>query len=473
MDIQMTPEQGLQRSATKEIRQRTDDLESQVDKITIEKWQLTEEIQDLKTHYERELQSLFDQTKQETENFKSKESRLQLELKEAIDELADERTKAASERDRRRKLTEEMHIREDTIERLTAELESLGKNLASRQQKIEKLENEINKEADDDYDLNERAKELARLNCQLTSQLRERDIELRKYESERTKLETALQASQREVKKHLNDKREQAELIKCLEDELENAKEHLRTRDERLVQIKEGLQKEMADRILELRHEKMLLEEHIEELQENADFPRKSFDLSIHDELSSLDDFKPNRMSTPKGARNSRSSRVIGDLKQTDSLKIEIGEKDYLIKSLKADKEALEKQVAEMHQQVFQTKDIESKLKAEIVQKENALLNELKVVKGKYRMQSEEMENEIVELRSDIEKFQRQALRSAELWAEENNSMRTDLLAAERAAISAKLQYAEAATDLEILTKKLTDSQVKKKRFSFFKRNKS
>mmetsp|Transcript_9338 Transcript_9338/g.17911 ORF Transcript_9338/g.17911 Transcript_9338/m.17911 type:complete len:643 (-) Transcript_9338:1862-3790(-) len=471
IDYFRSPE-PLQRSMTREIRQKTDELESQVDKITIEKWQLAEEIQDLKTHYEREIQIVMDQTKQETESLKSKTARLQMELKDALDELKEEREKAVTERERRRQLMDDMHFKEDAIDKLKGELDMLSKSLMTRQQKIEKLENEINRDANDDYDFIERVKELTRLNSQLQSQLREKDTELRAMESERLKLENVVQANQREIKKLQHDKKEHSHMVKQLEEDMDTLRDQLRQRDERVVAIKEDLQQEMASRILELRQEKMILEERIEELQESADFTRKSIDLSIHDELASLDDFRPHRLSTPKDMRSSRSSRFFGDGKVNDSLKVEIGEKDYIIKTLKAEKEALEKQVADMHEQLYQSKNLADKLKSEMVQKESMLLTELKGVKSKYRFHNEEMENEIIELRSDIEKFQHQALRSAELWAEECNLMRTDLQIAERAAITAKLQYAEAATDLEILKKQFNDSKVKKSRFSFLRRNK-
>lgn len=455
----------VQRLSIKDISHKADDLEAQVDKATIEKWQLAEEIQDLKAHYESQLQSLFQQTKQEAEVLKTDSARLQIELKEALDELEIEREKAVSERERRRQLMDDMHVKEDTIERLQADLDSLGKSLASRQLKIEKLENEMSQESYAEYDFHDRIKELTRQNSQLTSQLRESEAELRTFEVDRAKLEGSLQAVNRELKKLQHDKKDQAAQTKRLEEELEAAKEALRHRDERLVAIKDDLQQEMTSRILELRHEKLMLEERIEELQENADFTRRSIELSIHDELASLDDFRPNRLSTPKDFRSSRSSRFFGDTKQTDSLKVEIGEKDYVIKTLRADKEALERQVAELHQQVYQSKAVEVKLKTDYEERVNAITTELKSVKSRSKHQIEEMESEIIDLRTEIDKGQRHALRSSQLWAEENNLMRADLLVAERAAISAKLQYAEAATDLEILLKKFNDSKPKKKRF--------
>jgi chromosome segregation ATPase len=483
LDLVKTPEPLYTRSPTKENRQKTDELEAEVDRMTLEKWQLTEEIQDLKAHYELQLKSVCEQARQDTAALQSNADRLQQELKGLVDELADERTKVASERERRRQLMNEMHVKEDTVERLQESLDSLGKTLAFGQKKIEKLESEINREADDEYDYSERVKELTRLNSQLTNRLRERDTELQDSENERNKLEGALLIAQREAKKAQYDRKEQSSLAKRLEEELEGAKEQLRLRDERLVSIKADLQQEMTSRILELRHEKMVLEERLDELEESANHTLRSIDLSMHDELASLDDFRPTRLSTPKDNRLStprefrslRQSqcRFFGENKQVDSLKVEIGEKEYLIKTLRTDKEGLEKKIEDMHGQVYALMSSETRLKEDYEQQVSSLTAELKAVKGKYKQQTEQMDNEIMELRADIEKLQKQTLRSAEFWADECNKLRAELSTAEQAAITAKLQYAQSATDLEILVKKFNDSKVKKKRFSLFRRSKA
>jgi chromosome segregation ATPase len=467
IDTLTEPEPILQRTSVKDIRQKTDVLETHIDKMTLEKWQLTEEIQDLKTHYERELQGVIEHSKAETEALKSKVAQLKGELREATDELTEEVKKAAIERERRRELQDEMHVKEDVIEKLRGELDSLGRRLLFREQKIEKLENEISQEADEEYDYSGRIKELTRLNSQLTSHQREVEAEIRKTETERGRVEGALAVTQREVKKLQHERKELTEQVKRLEEEVEGMKEQFKLKDERIVAIKEDLQKEMTSRILELRREKLQLEERIEELLE-CELPRKSLDLSMQDELASLDDFRLNRLSI----KSSRSSRLYIDLKSSENLKVELGEKDYLIKSLRADKETLEKKLEELHKQVYQFKSVEANLKSDLAEKESRLTGQIKAMKTKHKFLTEELENEIVELRSDIEKFQRQTLRSAELLAEENNKMMADLSLAEHAAITAKLQYAQAATDLEILMKKFNDGKAKKKRFGFFRRDK-
>jgi hypothetical protein len=81
------------------------------------------------------------------------------------------------------------------------------------------------------------------------------------------------------------------------------------------------------------------------------------------------------------------------------------------------------------------------------------------------------MDNEILELHADIEKFQKPTLHSAEFWADECNQLRAELPPAEHVAIPAKLQYAQLVTDLEILPKKFND--LKKKRFSLFRRSRA
>jgi exonuclease SbcC len=471
IDTLNEPEPFLQRTSIKDIRQKTDVLETHIDKMTLEKWQLTEEIQDLKTHYERELQSVIEQSKTETDDFKSKVAQLKVELREVTDGLTEEAEKAAMERERRRELQDEMHVKEDVIEKLRGELDALRRRLLFREQKIEKLESEINQEADEEYDYSGRIKELTRLNSQLTSHQREVEAELRKSETERGRVEGSLAAAQREVKKLQHERKELTAQVKKLEEEVEGMKEQFRQKDERIVAIKEDLQQEMTSRILELRREKMQLEERIEELLE-SELPRKSLDLSMQDELASLDDFRPNRLSI----RSSRSSRFFSDMKSSENLKVELGEKDFLIKSLKADKDAQDKKLEELHQQVYQSKSVEARLKSELGEKEeqeSKLTGQIMAMKAKHKLLTEELENEVVELRSDIEKYQRQTLRSAELWAEENNQMMEDLSLAEHTAITAKLQYAQAATDLEILMKKFSDSKAKKKRFGFFRRDKS
>lgn len=155
--IDKTKSPSVLKPSQNDAKQMSISLVSQVDKFTIEKWQLTEELQDLKTHYEHQLLNVFQQNLHDTETLKNEADRLHFELKEMADEMIVERQKTAIERERRKQLMEELRSSEAAVESLTFELDATTKSLVCSQQTIEQLESEISQDAC--YEIDRRCQE--------------------------------------------------------------------------------------------------------------------------------------------------------------------------------------------------------------------------------------------------------------------------------------------------------------------------
>lgn len=116
-------------------------------------------------------------------------------------------------------------------------------------------------------DAAKRVKDLTKRNSQLSAQLREHQADLQVSEGKRSRLEESLQTANRELKRLSLDKKNLTTQAKQLEVDLALATELLKQRDERLVNIREDLQSEMATRILELRQEKLQLHNDLTNLR--------------------------------------------------------------------------------------------------------------------------------------------------------------------------------------------------------------
>lgn len=64
---------------------------------------------------------------------------------------------------------------------------------------------------------------------------------------------------------------------------------------------------------------------------------------------------------------------------------------------------------------------------------------------------------QIESVQAEVKRLQAELVLSKEMWAEENNSLRSALLDAEKTAVEATAKYAEAATDRDSFIKKYRD----------------
>ena len=64
------------------------------------------------------------------------------------------------------------------------------------------------------------------------------------------------------------------------------------------------------------------------------------------------------------------------------------------------------------------------------------------------------LQGQVDTLQVEIRRLQTEMLASKEMWAEENNTLRTALMDAEKTAVEATTRYAEAAADRDALIKK-------------------
>lgn len=355
--------------------------------------------------------------------------------------------------------------------------------LKSRERKIEKLENEISKDDEGELMAGERLKELQRCNAMLTQQLREKEALVRGLESEKGTTLQQVAALQRELKRLHGEKKELQDIFASKDQELEQALDQVKLRDDKIVKVKDELQKEMTQRIMELKQEKLALEERLEEMEDEVDPNHVLTENSFQDELAQLDDFKPLGQTPKSEARHFTfdetraprplaSPRFIGlisprnfmispknfvDSKQTDKLKLELSEKDFLIKALKSDNEALEEKIKELQDSNFDLCDKLEKFEVERTSTEiyyKAMLKDQTIM---LTLKNDRLETCNMEMRSELEKTQIKLMKSSETWAEENNVLRASVTEAEMNAYISKHKYIEAATDRDIFMKRYTE----------------
>lgn len=236
-----------------------------------------------------------------------------------------------------------------------------------------------------------------------------------------------------------NDLRDLQSLVESLEKEKKSALESamrlkaennilydkLSTQEREFNHMKEEMQNELNDRIRKLKNEKLALEVQLEEVLNQLDVDKNSiikYDDSFQNELSEIDDFRPSRMSTNRS--------YIHDTKRLESAYREIS-------SLTSLKESLESQV-----QSLSTDNKNLQLELEISQ-------------------------------AEIRRLETDLILSKESWSSENNSLQSLVSELETLATHTKLQYAEIATQRDVLEKQLKDAfrpKSKKKFKDLFKK---
>jgi chromosome segregation ATPase len=462
----------------KDFKIQIEELEESVSSLKSEKRQITQELEDLKTFYFEEIERIAEHTRQvratqDAAQAVEKSKRLKAELAENADELKFLTEKWTAERNKNSELVEDLHESEDKIQQLEEELRKLASGLKNRERTIEQLEDEISKEDEGELIAGERLRELQRSHSALTQQIRERECSLRTVEHEKGSLVQQLTGLQREIKRLTAEKKDLQDLLDSQGVELEQTLDQLRLRDDRILKVKEELQREMAQRIMELKQQKLALEERLQEVEDSVDL-RTCNDLSFHDELSQLEDFKPIGQTPKSGVRHFTfesaprpvasprylslvSPRNFVDTKQQDKLRLEVSEKDFLVKTLRGDNDALEEQVRELQSENFELKEKLSRLDLERLSTENYFKALLKDQNIMLTLKLDRLEFTNIECSSELDKVQLKLMKSSQTWAEENNSLRAALKDAETLAYKSRLQYIEAATDRDIYMKRFNE----------------
>lgn len=336
------------------------------------------------------------------------------------------------------------------------------------------MEIEINREDEGELISEVRLKELQRSNTVLSQQIRDKDGQTRAIETEKSSLFKKVAELRRETKRLRAEKKDLQDLLEARDAELDQALDQVKMRDDRFSRVKEEQQREMTARVMELKQQKLALEQRLEELEDKVDPFRLGTEASFHDELAQLDDFKPFRV-TPKeearqftfdescGPRTLASSHIIStlrspqnmaDTKLTDKLKLEVSEKDYIIKTLKGDLQAFELKLKDLQIESYDKSNRLARLEAERSSTECYYRAMLKDQSLMLTLKCDRLETENIELSSELEKVKVKLMMSCDTWADENNSLRTALNEAETLAFQFKHMYIEAATDCDIYKKR-------------------
>ena len=449
---------------------------------------LQETITELNTLLRQVRESAKAEHKQDSERFLLRITDLEAELHSKDREFQTILTKIRSMREEKSNLLEEMHSLEEMGKTLECENVMLKQGLKEREKTIDSLQNEV--EQSENMVLET---EFLQVKTQLTEMMN------RHGESEK-KLNGEKNALLEEISRLEEINTEQNLRIKTLEKESKSLKEHneflelnveewkdkARDLTDKMQKTRENLQKESTDRMIKLKQEKIQLEERINELMEQLGTDRTSVTMlgqpSLMDELQLLE-------SGPRSSRRSRvslSGRQSSPDKNFEALRLELSEKEFLIKNLTLEVEKLREEVGSLTRRSFtmvntynQVKEEKERLDIEMTQ----LREQLMVLKERNLTQNQSLREENTQLKGEVETWKADLARSQaeligfkEAWTAESTELKKDLVEAERQAIQAKMMYAEAATDRDIYLKRcrdMTKNPPPKSRLSIFKSRKT
>ncbi|CAG9310626.1 unnamed protein product [Blepharisma stoltei] len=203
--------------------------------------------------------------------------------------------------------------------------------------------------------------------------------------------------------------------------------------------------------------------------------PKPVFESSIEEEPKEEPPQPPQKEEPPKLPPKEEPKIELPPVKteETNQLKVEIAEKEFLIKNMDIEKQGLENQVKELFTSNRQLKKDFSDLK----RAQDKLITECEELKRKLKSQannvatnSEKSKLLVVEaerdmLKAEIQRLETELMLSKEKWAEHNNNLMNDLMEAEKVAIDAKLEMVTLADSRDIYKSQLEEILKKKKKW--------
>ena len=215
------------------------------------------------------------------------------------------------------------------------------------------------------------------------------------------------------------EKRQALESASKLKVENSSIYEQLNTKEKEFRDMKEDMQNQLTERVRKLKSEKLSLEVQLEEIFKQSDVSRSSLIKdgdSLQDELSQIEDYRSSKASVAR-------SYLM------DSKKLEAATQE--IQHLTASKQTLEKQLVS--------------------------LNSL----------NKQLTSELEICRAELRGLQTNLILSKESWSSENNSLQSQVNELEVLVTQTKLQYAEVATENDILEKRYKDLAKSKEKGRF------
>lgn len=352
------------------------------------------------------------------ENFAEQNRRLKQDLDDAYAKLKQESKRTADVR-------EALASRDEDIQGLKEQLQTVKSQLKTKDHSIEQLEIEINRSAQDDYQNSEALKLAKKENLQLKADVKALKTSLKDSEHNIDEIRNELARAakeQRLLQKELG--RKQEELDSLLE-ELDISRENVKDLKDEINNLKDEFKRQFADRVKIFQAEKLELENRLNESDIYPSGDKSLLMPSLQDELGQLDDYRP-----------SKASMMISsftETKRVESLKAEIADKNVLIETLTNSKADLQASLNKANKQFLKVSQQLSTLEHEKdteIERYRLLVKDLQV--RKKNLEPDDQQAKINELQAEVDLLTKQMLISHQNWADENYELSMSLRDLER-----------------------------------------
>jgi chromosome segregation ATPase len=432
------------KSKRRELKTANDEnssLARRLTALTSEQEILREELEELKAEREQIIEGQDEAVRAERDKLDGKLESLGDVNMRLMQDLEDAYSKLRYEEKRSLEAREALAVRDEDLQELMEELQTVHSLLRNKDQNIERLESEITKEAEDDHMTSEALRQVKKENTQLKTQVKAGRAELKETERSldmvREQLSTACQEA-RMAQKELGKKQEE---VKGLLEELDVSRETVKEHKHMINVLKESFTKQIADRVKAVQMEKLELEDRLNDVDHDTLDTRSLLEPSLKDELAQLEDYKPAKASL---------LFTSSDIKRVEKLSAELLEKDHVIEVLSKSSEELQANLDTANKQLFKVSKLLAALqqeKEEEVQHYRVLIQDLQ--SRRHNMEPTELQAKVIELQAEIDRLVNQMMVSHQHWAEENYVLTVSIRDAE-------FQAAEARMKIFELTKELT-----------------
>jgi chromosome segregation ATPase len=282
----------------------------------------------------QELTTYSDLMRSERAKYEAKLNALTEASYKQSQELQDSRLKARQDDKVGEELRKSLSEMRGENERLDFQLKLLQKQLMNKDCSIERLENEISKEAEIDLLSRAALMQAKKENIMLTNELRTLKANYEASEATIDELRGKLSESNKELRGVRQIIERKADEVRSLMEELDIGRETANELKEKIGFIKEDFSKQLSGRLKAALHDDKMEAEDCINHDETTDTKSLFEHSSLHEELAELVDFIP--------ARVSSLFNSFEDCKKLETLHAELMEKDAMIENLTRLKDELQ-----------------------------------------------------------------------------------------------------------------------------------
>lgn len=340
------------------------------------------------------------------------------------------------------------------------QLKALQVKMANKDSDIERLENEIAKQVEEDTFTREALKKSRKENLQLKNELRTLKANYDATEGSLEDLRDQLSTATKQLKTLQKELQGKSDQIINLADELDCSREAANELKEMLRKFKDDCSRQHTDRLKALQFEKKDLEDKLKAVHEETCDTKSPFESqSLHDELSQLYDFSP--------VKGNPLYITFDDQKKTDALQAELEEKDKVIEDLGKENDSLNVNLETANKRLnsaLQTVVSLEASKSYEICRYQALIDRLMA-----RIEDfEAREQQDIGLKAEIERLNSELTCAKQACADEAKKLIEALRDAEFKAAEVKMHYYDAAQELKSIKQQALDATHRRGALSIF-----